>query len=85
MFYDIMNKEIYVQQNYSFWKYAPYTALVFHLLFVTHRPVHMKYPHKQLEVNKASRPDDLSLISMLIILDAKQVTYEHHVHSNHDE
>lgn len=41
---------MYAQQNYSFWQYAPYTALVFHLLFITHRPIQMKYPQKQLEV-----------------------------------
>jgi hypothetical protein len=40
------------QQNYSFWRYAPYPALVFHLLFITHRPIQMKYPQKQFEVSK---------------------------------
>lgn len=45
-----MNAEMYAQQNYSFWRFAPYTALVFHILFVTHRPIQMKYPQKQLEV-----------------------------------
>lgn len=38
------------QQNYSFWRYAPFVGLVYHLLFVTHRPIQMKYPQKQLEV-----------------------------------
>lgn len=47
-----MNKEMYTQQNYSFWQYAPYVALVYHLLFITHRPVQIKYPQKYLEVNK---------------------------------
>lgn len=41
---------MYAQQNYSFWRYAPFVGLVFHLLFVTHRPIQMKYPQKQLEV-----------------------------------
>jgi hypothetical protein len=40
------------QQNYSFWRYAPYPALVFHLLFITHRPIQMKYPQKQFEVKE---------------------------------
>lgn len=43
---------MYTQQNYSFWQYAPYVALVYHLLFITHRPVQIKYPQKYLEVNK---------------------------------
>ncbi len=41
---------MYSQQNYSFWRFAPYVALVFHLLFITHRPIQMKYPQKQFEV-----------------------------------
>jgi hypothetical protein len=41
---------MYSQQNYSFWRFAPYVALVFHILFITHRPIQMKYPQKQLEV-----------------------------------
>ncbi len=46
---------MYAQQNYSFWQYAPYTALVFHLLFITHRPIQMKYPQKQVEVKTKNR------------------------------
>ena len=49
-----MNTEMYSQQNYSFWRFAPYAALVFHLLFITHRPVQMKYPQKQLEVQETN-------------------------------
>lgn len=45
-----MNTEMFSQQNYSFWRFAPFAGLVFHLLFVTHRPIQMKYPQKQLEV-----------------------------------
>jgi hypothetical protein len=47
-----MNTEMYTQQNYSFWRFAPFAALVFHFLFITHRPIQMKYPQKQLEVQK---------------------------------
>lgn len=50
IFYDLMMKEVYQQQNYSFWKFAPYAALVFHLLFVTPRQLQMKYPQKQLDM-----------------------------------
>jgi len=45
-----MNTEMYSQQNYSFWRFAPFVGLVFHLLFISHRPIQMKYPQKQLEV-----------------------------------
>ncbi|CAF1271335.1 unnamed protein product [Rotaria sordida] len=65
LFYDIINKEMYIQQNYSFWQYAPYTALVFHLLFITHRPIQMKYPQKQLEMLNKLRTNTTTIETML--------------------
>ncbi|CAF4179606.1 unnamed protein product, partial [Adineta steineri] len=65
LFYDRMNTEMYTQQNYSFWRYAPYPALVFHLLFVTHRPIQMKYPQKQLEMQNKLRTNTTAIETML--------------------
>ncbi|CAF0721516.1 unnamed protein product [Rotaria sp. Silwood1] len=65
LFYDIINKEMYTQQNYSFWKYAPYVALVFHLLFITHRPIQMKYPQKQFEMQNKLRTNITTIETML--------------------
>ncbi|CAF2307797.1 unnamed protein product [Rotaria sp. Silwood2] len=65
LFYDMMNKEMYTQQNYSFWQYAPYVALVFHVLFITHRPIQMKYPQKQLEMQNKLRTNTTTIETML--------------------
>ncbi|CAF2157148.1 unnamed protein product [Rotaria magnacalcarata] len=65
LFYDVMNKEMYTQQNYSFWRYAPYVALVFNLLFVTHRPIQMRYPQKQLDVQNKLRTNTAAIETML--------------------
>ncbi|CAF4137627.1 unnamed protein product, partial [Adineta steineri] len=65
LFYDRMNTEMYTQQNYSFWRYAPYLAPVFHLLFVTHRPIQMKYPQKQLEMQNKLRTNITAIETML--------------------
>ncbi|CAM4901673.1 unnamed protein product [Rotaria socialis] len=65
LFYDVMNKEMYTQQNYSFLRYAPYVALVFNLLFVTHRPIQMRYPQKQLDMQNKLRTNTAAIETML--------------------
>ncbi|CAF0978575.1 unnamed protein product [Adineta ricciae] len=78
LFYDVLNKEMYSQQNYSFWQYAPYPAIVFHLLFITHRPIQMKYPQKQLEMQNKLRTNITTIETMLndIIPTLRQFVYK---------
>ncbi|CAF1316520.1 unnamed protein product, partial [Didymodactylos carnosus] len=65
LFYDILNKEVYAQQNYFFWQFLPYTALTFHLLFASNQPVQIKYPQKQVEMNTKHRTYLSSIETML--------------------
>ena len=58
------------QQNYSFWKYAAFPGLVFHLLFVTPRPIQIRYPQKQLEVT-INRCRKHSLLSVWFFFQAQ--------------